>query len=377
MPRKLPWLEAAKEKKVNTEKARSSLAPNDGRDGSPGDLVDANLNSLRPQTPKKRERKPAARTPSTSPPPAPPDVEYMQEGFEADDIFMMVEDEFLSTAKTFTQHLHHAEYVRFKKLAKSRGADVLNAIQRPVDGKTAQSNGLRMQLEGNEKRQKIREAMSDGDEGSGDEDAYMRDPMLAGLMAGEKTVKRDLSGLTNKITNTRAAAGFSQSPRNVERFRDSEQSKDISHRTAADQLKVAGGKAQKLLKDEMYSGEEDDLDAPSSNPRRSMQGKVSERVFDNESANGPSPNSAKHRDRMFVVAESDPTRKPSDHSTRTQDRASSTSVKTLASNEVSKQRSKSDVTSDFLTRRKAERERKQREEKRKAKTSIEVPTFAI
>jgi hypothetical protein len=40
----------------------------------------------------------------------------MKEGIGADDDWMMVEDEFLSTATLFTRHLHHAEYVRLRKL---------------------------------------------------------------------------------------------------------------------------------------------------------------------------------------------------------------------------------------------------------------------
>lgn len=44
----------------------------------------------------------------------------MREGYSADDVYMMVEDEFLSTAQLYTSHLHHAEYQRLKKLAKQR-----------------------------------------------------------------------------------------------------------------------------------------------------------------------------------------------------------------------------------------------------------------
>ncbi|KAI9679301.1 MAG: hypothetical protein M1817_005321 [Caeruleum heppii] len=44
----------------------------------------------------------------------------MREGPDADDGWIMVEDEFHAIAKTFTQHLHHAEYVRLKEKAKRR-----------------------------------------------------------------------------------------------------------------------------------------------------------------------------------------------------------------------------------------------------------------
>jgi hypothetical protein len=44
----------------------------------------------------------------------------MRPGLDADDAYIMVEDEFLATARTFTAHLHHAEYKRLKALARER-----------------------------------------------------------------------------------------------------------------------------------------------------------------------------------------------------------------------------------------------------------------
>lgn len=38
----------------------------------------------------------------------------MREGYDADDIYRMVEDEFESTARMFTQHVHYAEYERIR-----------------------------------------------------------------------------------------------------------------------------------------------------------------------------------------------------------------------------------------------------------------------
>ena len=42
----------------------------------------------------------------------------MHPGLNADDIYVMVEDEFLATAQLYTQHLHQAEYQRLKALAR-------------------------------------------------------------------------------------------------------------------------------------------------------------------------------------------------------------------------------------------------------------------
>jgi hypothetical protein len=58
----------------------------------------------------------------------------MVEGMEYDDKWRMVEDEFLSVAQTFTVHLHAAEYKRQQKMVKSRNADTINSISRPVTG---------------------------------------------------------------------------------------------------------------------------------------------------------------------------------------------------------------------------------------------------
>jgi hypothetical protein len=60
----------------------------------------------------------------------------MQEGYDADDIFMIVEDEFQTVAQSFTHHLHHAEYVRMKKKARTVPPPT-SAI--PLDGMRAET----------------------------------------------------------------------------------------------------------------------------------------------------------------------------------------------------------------------------------------------
>ncbi|OAA68284.1 hypothetical protein SPI_00479 [Niveomyces insectorum RCEF 264] len=80
------------------------------------------------------------RSPSTSPPPAPPDESFMIDGMDHDDQYRMVEDEFLAVARTFTAHLHAAEYQRLKvqALAKRQTTDAHHlgdgGIVRPVVG---------------------------------------------------------------------------------------------------------------------------------------------------------------------------------------------------------------------------------------------------
>ncbi|KAK4693183.1 hypothetical protein P7C71_g4161, partial [Lecanoromycetidae sp. Uapishka_2] len=69
--------------------------------------------------------------------------EPMRPGLDADDIYIMVEDEFHSVAQQFTKHLHHAEYIRLRNEAKSRNAGTINSISRPTDSVTAMREELK------------------------------------------------------------------------------------------------------------------------------------------------------------------------------------------------------------------------------------------
>lgn len=55
-------------------------------------------------------------------------------GIDHDDMYRMVEDEFLAVAGDFTRHLHAAEYQRLKGLVKSENANTIQNISRPVTG---------------------------------------------------------------------------------------------------------------------------------------------------------------------------------------------------------------------------------------------------
>ena len=382
MPRKLPWLaDAAPKRGKAKDVPSSSPKPKRKRDSSPEDLVDSDLNAIGSVTPEQKPKRRPDRTPSTSPPPAPPDVEYMREGYNADDIYVMVEDEFLSTAKVFTQYIHHAEYVRLKKLAKSRGAGTLQAISRGTDGRTEQSNGLRMKLEAEEKRKKIRDGMKnmESSEASEAEDDFV-DPQLAGLMTSEKRVKRDLFGFTKARSNTRAAAGFSQSPQNVERKKDA----------FADPVKTkpvaTSSKAGRAYEEEIYSDDEDDLDSAPPRPVRPTYAKAEKRQHEAKTVLGKE-NGVRSRpsteDPMIFKRFTEPTREE-----RRVDTVSHKPKRTAGASEDKKLVSppkNRDVTtgrsiqstsaSEYLAKRRADKERKEREEKRKAKRADDIPTF--
>lgn len=101
MPRALPWTTdgAAKAGKVAVKKEKT-VVREQNHAASGDDLVNSDLDAVRTKTPEKKEpKKKRIRASSSSPPPpGPPPVESIKPGFAADDIYMMVEDEFYSGA---------------------------------------------------------------------------------------------------------------------------------------------------------------------------------------------------------------------------------------------------------------------------------------
>lgn len=116
----------------------------------------------------------------------------MKEGFDQDDMWVMVEDEFLETAKQFTRHLHHAEYQRLKRLTRERKASSADDIVQPVDGKTVMSVAEQKRMEGERLRRQQRKVLRHAAGGREDSEewedgAWASNPRLAGLMARSQT----------------------------------------------------------------------------------------------------------------------------------------------------------------------------------------------
>lgn len=221
MPRTLPWLAGASKKDTK----RSSPAPRQSkkRSSSPDRLVNSDLEDVdtppRNAVTKKRRK----REPSSSPPPTvtAPEITYMNEGLKADDIFVMVEDEFYSTAQLFTAPLHRAAYDRLRRLHRSRGQETLANLERATDKSTKPSTALRRKMEAEERAKKSR-GRSAVEEESDDDDEYMAVPELAGLMTSTQSlsIRTGLENVTKAKSNTRAAAGFSQSPHKAKKTKD-------------------------------------------------------------------------------------------------------------------------------------------------------------
>jgi len=144
----------------------------------------------------------------------------MKEGLDADDIWVMVEDEFHSTAQLFTRHLHRAEYQRLKRLAKSQNASSIQQIQRPVDARTLQSTESRKKMEGNMQRAEQASALRNimgvkrlpgrEEDEKVEDDPWMRDPRLMGLMT-QRENSTQLARIAGVKSKTKASAGYSQS----------------------------------------------------------------------------------------------------------------------------------------------------------------------
>ncbi|KAJ8197719.1 hypothetical protein LV164_001798 [Aspergillus fumigatus] len=137
MPRTLPWLiGGAKAEDAKSSTRRREVKHQKGSDHRAEETSKASKSTSRGE---KRDFLRSSPSPPTSPIQRCPSEEYLIEGFDNDDIYMMVEDEFYAMAQTFTKHLHYAEYVKRKKEAKLQNAAAIKDLARPTDGVTPRS----------------------------------------------------------------------------------------------------------------------------------------------------------------------------------------------------------------------------------------------
>ncbi|KAJ5499002.1 Transcription initiation factor IIA gamma subunit [Penicillium expansum] len=142
---------------------------------------------------------------------------FLIEGIQHDDGWVMVEDEFYAVAQAFTQHLHHAEYLRRRKQVKADNAAGIGEIERPTDGRTPLPNEVERKrgTEALRGRQKAGLAQI-GHGGVDEKDEAEDDERWAGthlhdLMTSPRKT-RSLAGVHAPKSSTRAAAGFGQAP---------------------------------------------------------------------------------------------------------------------------------------------------------------------
>ncbi|OTB14090.1 hypothetical protein K445DRAFT_139102 [Daldinia sp. EC12] len=223
MTRKLPW------KRVETGSTLTSGSPSstpirqqkakteDGDDddkhvaASPAPAKRVKISDSVPGTPVSKQTPPAGSSP---PSPKPLPESYMIEGLENDDMYRMVEDEFLSTAQQFTAHLHAAEYHRLKAASKSQNADTIRDISRPVVGRMTDPVKLKQERKARLEKQraatrKAKASKGQNDDFTASESDLWRTASLHGLMESPRKKVTRLDNLTKVATTTRAAAGFS------------------------------------------------------------------------------------------------------------------------------------------------------------------------
>lgn len=201
----------------------------------------------------------------------------MHEGLDRDDIYIMVEDEFQAIARSFTQHLHHAEYVRMKNRLRDRNASAISTISRPTDSITTMRAETRKKKEAEARATKQKKALDQikgqagrpktgsEDDGSEPEAANDDDPWvgttLQGLMMSPGTNQTSLTGIEGVRSSTRAAAGYAmaeaQSSQGARTF-------DVAS-SKAGTLKDKLSAPPELVNDgddATTSEDDDDLDAP-------------------------------------------------------------------------------------------------------------------
>lgn len=132
----------------------------------------------------------------------------------------MVEDEFLSTAQAFTQHLHHAEYKRLLALAQQKPEAGVDSIVRPVDWRVPRSKELELKLRARMMASKGALGNGVAEEDQEEEEIIISNKHLAGLIlrnggsGDSEGARRRVIDLTDGIrdrkikSKTRAAAGF-------------------------------------------------------------------------------------------------------------------------------------------------------------------------
>ncbi|KAJ5527017.1 hypothetical protein N7513_011176 [Penicillium frequentans] len=223
MPRTLPWL--LEKKDEGRVKQGSTPRKRVKREAD----ADSDLTPKPPTSPGSRDFMRSSQTPPTSPARPCPTEEFLVEGLDKDDAWVMVEDEFYAIAQTFTQHLHYAEYVRRKKEAKARSAAATKELERPTDGQTAMPKALQMRknAEALDARQKDGLAQlevpvdDNAEKHTDEEDGAWAGTHLHGLMTSPRK-SRSLVGAHAVKSSTRAAAGFGQASRPDRKLRGSE-----------------------------------------------------------------------------------------------------------------------------------------------------------
>jgi hypothetical protein len=222
MPRQLPWAKKsggsrAQIKPASSQQTTRSHNATDTDDGffdgtvlasrtGRSDESDNDLPGLpaEPSTPRTKARAKDAlrkkREGSSSPPPVndleQPFVEGMHRAASKfdlrDDEWMMVEDEFLETAKLFTRHLHIAEYERLKATIEEKKKEAAN-IARPVVANAKRSTTGAMKEKARVQELKQKKAIRDVFASKGEEEDNKEEQTMPSSRSNLVSTFRSLS----------------------------------------------------------------------------------------------------------------------------------------------------------------------------------------
>lgn len=183
----------------------------------------------------------------------------MIEGFQNDDKYRMVEDEFLDIAKEYTQHLHAAEYLRLKAAAKNKSAATAGEITRPVIGSMPDATKRKLESIDRSKKQAdaIAKLKKEKAEMEYESDPEAPEPWLGtalhGLMEEPTRTTSTITDVVETASTSKAAKGFKGSK--LGRADDYELD-------SGDDTDQTPSRPRRAMKEVETESEDDDLDAP-------------------------------------------------------------------------------------------------------------------
>ena len=308
----------------------------------------------------------------------------------------MVEDEFHAVARTFTAHLHHAEYVHLKNMAKVRNT---TSIVRPTDSVTAMraETKLKKLAEARAGRAKagvekvvggvekgVGGGNGDGGSDSGEDEGERLDDPWQGTQLQRfmvKSPKKDLkalTGLQGVLSSTRAAKGMGR----PEKFGG--KNDKVSSAVAAN---VGGAnKRDAESSSQTDDDDDDDLDAPARAPSRptaklvkpayppALNASPSSKV-NQQKTRAPSPSRLPPRRSFLDMSpiKSSPAPKPTRSDPQQQPKSDS-----LVKKEPLEASRSLKPDRDVLKRLKARKEREEREKRQSSGMCVdEIPIFLV
>jgi hypothetical protein len=337
-------------------------------------------------------------------------------GPDNDDGWVMVEDEFLSTAKLFTEHLHQQQYIQLKELARQQNASrISREILRPVDGKTAMSEEVKKREEAEKRTEVQQEALeelglhvrdpNEEDDDDIDDVPFLRDPHLRRLVSAPPKPVQQLNRALKPKATTRAAAGFKRPRSPSPKGRMGRVAIGTSGRMEKGATSGLAGLAQELglapaqvnEEEDSEDDDTDDLDSPIHARYQSMQrGRSPSRPTSTLSVRQPAKSSSvagsrqsyasfpshqqfkKPKGALKIPRTSSNTGQPSTYTSKLEDsRAARLSETSLMSNSPQQPLSRNVSVSKRLAKARAvKREREAEEAAKKKDISLdEIPTF--